>query len=191
MLYTKILKERVANFIGFRTLLEYGPLTFVMLYSYDWQFVAMTFSYRKKPSGEKFAVARGIINSLEFVKPLGDYSLCPYEPSALFSAIEVNYPVLMTPVMMVAKELPMGQVQEYFYKNYGELNIRNGPILPNSERVQTNVPIEKADFTPTSVLMSPPIIFQTRAEPSSTCPYDYSTEWLQSQLKQVTKPYVL
>jgi hypothetical protein len=147
---------------------------------YGWTFVAVTIGKRGQDT-----FARTVIQSLEFNKNLGSYKWCPYNPEALFEAIEVNYPILISPIMMVAKELPMVQLQQLFYKNFNEIKLRVGPINQNSERVKTSIPIEKVDYVPQSVLMATPIIFQTRVEPTSTCPFQYSTKWLQGQLDQV------
>ncbi len=50
---------------------------------------------------------------------------------------------------------------------------------------QTGIQIDKVDYVPQSVLMATPIIFQTRVEPTSDCPFQYSTRWLQGQWEQV------
>ncbi len=147
---------------------------------YGWQFVAVTVGKRNTDT-----FSRCLVQSYEFNKNLGDYKFCLYNREAIFEAIEVNYPILISPIMMVAKELPMVQLQQLYYKNLKEIKLRVGPINSNSERVQTRIPIQKVDYVPHSVLMATPIIFQTRVEPTSTCPFQYSTQWLDDQLEQV------
>ena len=43
------------------------------------------------------------------------------------------------------------------------------------------VPVEKGDFTPRSTLMASPIIFQTRAKRTATCPFNYSSHFIANQ----------
>lgn len=148
---------------------------------FEWQFVAFTMGKRGN-----FKTLRQMTKTSDFAKDTdGIWDLCPFDDNMLFNGIEVNYPVLMSPVMMVAKELPAGKLQSLYYDYITELGIRDGPITSARERAKTSVPIEKVDYVPQSVLMASPLIFQTRAQPTSTCPYNYSTEWLNSQLDQV------
>jgi hypothetical protein len=149
---------------------------------FEWQFMAFTLGKR----GNNVKLARQMTNTFDFTKTSdGIWDFCPFDDNMLFNGIEVNYPVLMSPVMMVAKELPAGKLQSLYYDYISELGIRDGPILSARDRVKTSVPIEKVNYVPQSVLMASPLIFQTRAQPTSTCPYNYSTEWLNSQLDQV------
>jgi len=66
------------------------------------------------------------------------------------------------------------------------MDMRNGPRLARRDMLQEQlVPIYKADFLPRSVLIAPPIIFQTRVQHSVTCPYSYSSTFIQEQHTRV------
>ena len=90
---------------------------------------------------------------------------------SFFNAIEVNTPMLISPIMMVPRHIPPGELQEEYLKNVGDISVRSGPTITNRERVETRVKVEKADFVQRSTLMAAPILFQTRARKTATCPF--------------------
>jgi hypothetical protein len=49
------------------------------------------------------------------------------------------------------------------------------------------IEVDKSAYLPRSVLIAPPLIFQTRVTPSSTCPYSYSSTFIQQQHTKVTE----
>ena len=102
----------------------------------------------------------------------------------MFNAIEVNYPMLLSPIMMVPEMLPSAKIQQEYLENVEEMSVRSGPTVENKVRVSTTVPVEKKDFGPRSTLMAAPIIFQTRVQPTGKFPsylYSEGSRYLQSQ----------
>ena len=47
------------------------------------------------------------------------------------TAIEINYPVLVSPITMVAEALPAAKLQEEFLTKVEEMSIRSGPVVQN------------------------------------------------------------
>ena len=91
---------------------------------------------------------------------------------------QVNTPMLISPIMMTPKYLTPKQLQELYLDQVGDMSIRNGPLVPNSERESTRVEIEKADYVERSTLMSAPILFQTMVQKAATCPFNYSSVFM-------------
>jgi len=152
----------------------------------DWTFIAISKNnklHTTQPSGT--ARASVATNLGRFTEGQGAWDMCLEDPNALFNAIEVNFPMLISPIMLIPQELPFGLVQEIYYQQVGSMDIRDGPLVTNQDRAQTVMEIEKNDFTPKSALMATPIIFQKRVAPSATCPFAYSTEWLGKQHTKV------
>jgi len=109
---------------------------------------------------------------------------CPSDASHVFSAIEVNYPMLVTPIMMVPEALPDSAVQMIFLRGAEPLKIRDGPFQPKSldpSVASDSIPVYKLDFREKSVLMAPPLVVQERHLQSAECPFAYSTQWLREQ----------
>jgi hypothetical protein len=148
-----------------------------------WTFLAISKSNKGRLTGT--ARASVATNIGKFTESQGSWDMCLYNPKSLFTAIEINYPALISPIMMIPQELPFSSVQELYYRESKKMGIRDGPIVTNSKREEANVPIEKVDYVPKSVLMATPIIFQKRVMPSATCPYNYSSAFIQKQHKKV------
>jgi len=53
-------------------------------------------------------------------------ALCLFDPKGLFRAIEVNYPMYMTPIRMYPEALSVEQLQRTFYKLVDEMAMRSG-----------------------------------------------------------------
>lgn len=117
----------------------------------------------------------------------GSFAQCLFDDSSLFSGIEVSFPALISPVMMVPAKLPFASVQEIYYSEWERMRVREGPLVTNREREVTSIPVEKKDYGLRSVLMAAPIIFSTRTQPNATCPYEYATKWLHAQHKAVVE----
>uniref|UniRef100_A0A7S0W9M5 Polycystin cation channel PKD1/PKD2 domain-containing protein n=1 Tax=Hemiselmis tepida TaxID=464990 RepID=A0A7S0W9M5_9CRYP len=151
----------------------------------DWTFIAISKSNALRTSG--LARASVATNLGRFTEGQGSWDMCLEDPEALFNAVEVNFPMLISPVMLVPQELPFGLVQEIYYQQVGSMAIRDGPLVTNKERRATNMQIEKNDYVPKSALMATPIIFQKRVRPTATCPFEYSTDWIKDQHRKVVE----
>jgi len=149
----------------------------------EWTFVAITKNNKGAAQGK--AEATVATNAAKQTESQGRWNMCLGDEKALFSAIEVNYPILMSPIMMIPQHLPFGMLQDIYYQQAGEMGIRAGPLVASGERQQTKIAIDKVDYVRKSALMATPIIFQERVHPTATCPYEYSTDWIQSQHDKV------
>jgi hypothetical protein len=74
--------------------------------------------------------------------------ICLFDQTALFTAIEFNFPMLISPIMMLPKAISTAQLQALYLKNDPEMAIRIGPINANRNRELTAVGVSKSDFTP-------------------------------------------
>lgn len=105
--------------------------------------------------------------------------VCLYDDDALFSALEFNYDVLVSPLMMVPGALPFAAVQELYLTNAKDMLSQTGPLVSSAVREeQPRIQLNKQDFQPRSVLTAPPIVFQTRVEPSRSCPFNYASDFI-------------
>lgn len=113
-------------------------------------------------------------------------NLCLYDPSSMFNLLEVNNDVLLSPIMMIPDYVSPAYVQQVYLKASSAMAERGGPRLPkrNSKQEQL-IKIDKQDYAMTSVLIAPPLIFQTRKSASDTCPFNYSTEFINQQHKRM------
>ena len=66
------------------------------------------------------------------------------------------------------------------------MEMRAGPRLTGRlKKEERIIPIDKQDYTPRSVLIAPPIIFQTRKSKLSTCKMNYSSTFIEQQYKRM------
>jgi hypothetical protein len=142
-----------------------------------WTFV----TFRRRNSTAPMENA-AFTNTIKSSNDHNSFAQCFYNSSSMFQMIEFNYPMLVSPIMMVPTDLPFARIQAMYYNLVGDLKIRTGPLnVADPPRIQLN----KRDFTTHLALMAAPIVFQTRVVPSSSCPYTYSRNWLQQQHLQV------
>jgi hypothetical protein len=79
-------------------------------------------------------------------------------------AIEVNYPMLISPIMLVPQALPKHALQSIFLETAHPIRVRSGPLRSQAEREANNqIPVHKFDFRKRTVLMAPPVITQERS----------------------------
>jgi hypothetical protein len=143
----------------------------------DWNFVAIS---NKFGSGEEdydsFAMQNSRVLSnyrgLDFLQ--GGQSI----NSAFFKAIEVNTPMLISPIMLVPKFRLAKELQEEYNTHVDLMAPRLGPVDTNRIRKQTRVHVEKLEFRRHSTLMAAPILFQTMARKTEQCPFKYGSEFL-------------
>jgi hypothetical protein len=90
--------------------------------------------------------------------------------------------MLISPIMLIPKAIPFANVQQAYLKASAKMNLRFGPRLTaRMAKGEHSIPISKQDYTPHTVLIAPPIIFQTRRSQSTTCPFNYSSTFIQQQ----------
>ena len=149
-----------------------------------WTFLA--FSRRNTSTdgtntGENF-VATNLLKNYE----MSELKQCLFDPEAFFSALEINYPMLISPIMMVPKALPFSLLQQMFLRSNAQMARRLGPRLNRRHaKLDSTIMLDKVDYTPRSVLIAPPIIFQTRRDKAAQCPFSYSSHFLSAQHEEV------
>jgi hypothetical protein len=149
-----------------------------------WTFVAFT---RDNSSTQTL---NSLVTNLVQNEMIGEFRQCFYNDSAMFSAIEFNYPMLVSPIMLIPEILPLARLQETYYSLDRELEIRYGPAKPrNVERVQfgryERIGIEKKNYLPRLALIATPIVFQQRVSPSPQCPTSFGGDWIRAQHTKV------
>lgn len=112
--------------------------------------------------------------------------LCLYSPEAIFTAMEISYPMLISPIMLIPEAIPFSSVQQAYLKAAATMAQRKGPRLTaRAMKEEQIIPIEKQDYTPRSVLIAPPIIFQTKRSKASTCKSNYSSTFITQQFDRM------
>jgi hypothetical protein len=139
----------------------------------DWNFVAIS---NKFGSGEEDLDSFAMQNS----RVLSNYRGLDFrkDSRSFFKAIEVNTPMLISPIMLVPKFRLAKELQEEYNTHVDLMAARLGPVDTNRIRKQTRVHVEKLDFVGRSTLMAAPILFQTKARKTQECPFKYGTEFL-------------
>jgi len=151
----------------------------------EWTFLAISRQNSSTPiNPQKTSVATNMDKNWEAT----ELAQCLFNPTSFFTSMEINYPMLITPLLLIPKALDFATVQQTYLSSSANMNVREGPRLARKEMViEQTIDIQKTDFLPRSVLIAPPIIFQRRVEHSSTCPYSYSTTFIQQQHAKVLK----
>jgi len=85
---------------------------------------------------------------------------------------------------MIPTQVPTATLQALYLKNNPDMEIRLGPITTNRKRALTAVGVEKLDFGARSTLLAPPILFQTRQQPSIDCGFTYSSRYINDQYEK-------
>ena len=119
-----------------------------------------------------------IVNNIGVNRRPSDPPLCLYNSSVLFNAIEVNYPLQLSPISLFPLALSMEQVQTRYYASNEAMSVRRGPVAP----FRNTVPVNLKQYQHRSSLVAPPMVFQVRQN-TSTCDYQYSNEWVNRQHK--------
>ena len=91
----------------------------------DWTFVSITTKNNSAlPGAEQITTT---FTNLGMNREVAVFPVCLYNQDAFFSSLEINYPILISPIMMVAETLPAIDVQNLYLKNVKEMAIRSGP----------------------------------------------------------------
>eukprot|EP00281_Chroomonas_sp_CCMP1168_P016014 CAMPEP_0206220982 /NCGR_PEP_ID=MMETSP0047_2-20121206/5167_1 /ASSEMBLY_ACC=CAM_ASM_000192 /TAXON_ID=195065 /ORGANISM="Chroomonas mesostigmatica_cf, Strain CCMP1168" /LENGTH=1725 /DNA_ID=CAMNT_0053643677 /DNA_START=282 /DNA_END=5460 /DNA_ORIENTATION=+ len=147
-----------------------------------WTFYA--FTRRNAREGGSGSKTTTVTESARFSED-GVMRQCLYNESAFFRALEINYDVVISPIVMIAEALPFAKVQRMYNNHMHSMQVRTGPHLTNKDRVASVIDIHKQDFEPRSALMAPPILFQTRTLPTPQCDSSYANEYIQGQHDKV------
>lgn len=138
----------------------------------DWTFVSIS---------RKSQLMRVVTNSARN-EGEEDLSFSLFNNSAMFSFLEIPYAALISPIMLVPKELEFAAVQELYYIQEARMRFREGPSVSRQEAAQQDkVLLNKDDFVERSALLAAPIIFQTRVNPATSCPFKGSTAFIENE----------
>ena len=113
------------------------------------------------------------------------FPMCLFNESSFLSAIEVNYPVLISPMMLYARAMRGRDIQRLYLQSIGDMNTRNGPRISEETLEAKRVPVEKKDFSMRTVLLAPPIVTQKRRHSTAECRHSSSTKFIDLQHAQV------
>lgn len=58
----------------------------------------------------------------------------------------MNVPILISPIMMVARYLTATKMQEEYIKRVGDMSVLTGPLDTNKIQVRTRVQVERDKF---------------------------------------------
>ena len=120
----------------------------------DWTFISLV------RSNSSSGIVQTASNLLKFQEG-AEQKLCLFSPESMINALEINYPMLITPIMLIPEALPFANVQQTYLKASANMRNRNGPRLPARDaKMENSIPVTEQDFTSRSVLIAPPIIFQ-------------------------------
>jgi len=117
-----------------------------------------------------------VVQNIGVTRQISDQQLCLFDSSALFNAIVVNKPVLMSPISLYPVALLPHQVQDRYYDSADDMRVRRGPVAPF--RLPVSVSTKQYDHR--SALVAPPMVFQARQN-RSRCEFAYSNEWVDAQ----------
>jgi len=102
--------------------------------------------------------------------------MCFFDARSMFSAMEINYPLYMSPIELYPEALCIEQAQQIYYNMMEDMAVRTGPELPLRKPAR----IEQIDYSKRTALVAPPVLFQVRKS-ASACPFRYSDVWLREQ----------
>jgi hypothetical protein len=101
--------------------------------------------------------------------------MCLFNEETIFSALEVNYPMYISPIQLYPEALSVENVQRMYYAMKEDMAVRSGPVLPYRKKIK----VEHVEYTKRSALVAPPIIFQVR-EHAAPCESEFAREWIQA-----------
>jgi hypothetical protein len=79
----------------------------------------------------------------------------------MINALEINYPMLISPIMLIPEAIPFANVQQAYLQGRTKMVSRQGPRLSaRFAKEETAIVVKKQDFASRTVLIAPPIIFQ-------------------------------
>ena len=112
---------------------------------------------------------------------------CLHNEEHMFQGLEINYPMLIGPIMLVPQALSLQAMQRIYHSNVLGMKARLGPLRTAANRdANSRIPVYKLDFGLRSVMMAPPLIAQERVKKTTQCPFEYASRWIQEQHDSVT-----
>jgi hypothetical protein len=141
----------------------------------DWTFVAITRRNSSQPMMTAVSVNLGRFEEQSY------FPMCLFNESSLFTAIEVNYPVLMSPIMLVPQAMMVQDVQQLYLTSYADMKQRTGPATDEETRARDLIDVVKMDFSRRSVLVAPPIVTSMRSHRTAQCHHSSSTKFIRQQ----------
>ena len=147
----------------------------------EWSFIVMS------RSSATFGIETGYnLNKIFDGGKWLNKGLCLFDPTAFFTAMEISYPMLMSPIMLIPEKIPFSSAQQAYLKASAQMAKRAGPRLTARAMMEEKViPVEKQDYTPRSVLIAPPIVFQTKRSKADACPSKYSSTFITQQFNRM------
>ena len=124
----------------------------------EWTFISVI---RKNSSSDTYL--RTASNLEKHSKPtdLAPGGLCLFDPESMINALEINYPMLISPIMLIPEAIPFANVQQTYLQGRAQMVSRQGPRLSaRFAKEDSKIVVKKRDFTPRTVLIAPPIVFQ-------------------------------
>lgn len=141
----------------------------------DWTFLSISRKNSSSIAGEVGEIT--VTTNLLMDRETSEVDHCFFDQTAFFTALEVNYDVLMSPIMMIPKTMSVGAIQEMYYSSASTMATRTGPKSSTAKRqTQSKISVEKADFVPRTVILAPPLLFQTRTQKTIECSFSYSQD---------------
>jgi len=154
----------------------------------DWNFVSYSNKFhvaetengggQGQGSGGAGSTESFVIQNSRVISEIDGLDFREGDHAAFFKGIEVNTPLLISPIMLIPRFRSAKELQEEYNLHAHHMAVRRGP--PSSDRVrkESRVPVEKTEFVGRSTLMAAPILFQTMAQKTTQCPFNYSSEFL-------------
>jgi hypothetical protein len=124
----------------------------------EWTFISVV---RKNSSSNTYL--RTASNLEKHSKPtdLAPGGLCLFDPESMINALEINYPMLISPIMLIPEAIPFANVQQAYLQGRAKMVSREGPrVSARLAKENTKIVVKKRDFSPKTVLIAPPIVFQ-------------------------------
>ena len=124
----------------------------------EWTFISVV---RKNSTSNTYLQTATNLLKFSEAGELAPGGLCLFDPESMINALEMNYPMLISPIMLIPEAIPFANVQQAYLQGRTKMVSRQGPRL--SARVakeETAIVVKKQDFASRTVLIAPPIIFQ-------------------------------
>ena len=77
----------------------------------DWNFIALI----RRNSSKTLRFQTSVVSDANFNSEDSKPPLCLYNDTAIFNAIEVNYPMLISPILMIPEAVPIAALQRRYY----------------------------------------------------------------------------
>eukprot|EP00960_Hanusia_phi_P053817 762467-Hanusia_phi.AAC.4 len=138
-------------------------LTGIVDYAHSWTLFYMFF---EKLPGGRFKSCM-TLNAMPMACMEGNSSGLSDLPSSFMQAVEVTTEALVSPIEIRTEKMSPAQLQQYFYRKAKKMEKMPGPITSELDRVKvynTITPKEIVKYDEKLLLISPPLLFQTRTK---------------------------